>query len=229
MASAPDPFTTAWVPVWNLNGSSGGGTPGPVGPPGPIGPIGPQGIPGPIGATGPQGPQGIQGIQGPPGSGGGSNQSSGYFLPVLGGDQGESGQDYLYQQGYWTKTGSIVTVWAYTQFRGPGTAGGHVGAKGTIIGNLCVKLPFVSVSPPNNPANNQSPPDMAGSVGVYSNLLTPGGPTAYTTTLLCRMLRTTNFLQLLRVAGDINPTYMHQDDINDSTQLVVSVVHYVYP
>jgi hypothetical protein len=159
------------------------------------------------------------------GSGGGGGSSSidteqGYWLPIVGGDAGESGQHYKFQQGWYLRTGKLVTIWSYTQFDSSFT-----GSPGIINGNVILKgFPFIVGNPPANPVNGGSAPFIAGSVAYYTNMLTPQNITGMT----CRSAPTWNYGELfkLRDQGN-NPVKMARADLNDAVQLIVSMAFFI--
>lgn len=201
-----------------------GGAPGPAGPAGPIGPqgpAGPQGATGPTGATGAAGPQGVVGPAGPQGAVGltgpagpqgatgpagapGSTQTHGLWTPVLGGTDGESGQSYLYQTGYWSKIGNHITLWSYTQFSNVGTINGYLALKG---------FPY--------PAMN-APGFYGGTVSYFTNM-TPNAPIA------CALMwaaggQSQGLIYAVRNPGQYqNPVPLNMYDVNPATQWVARI------
>jgi hypothetical protein len=140
------------------------------------------------------------------------------WTPIIGGSSGESGQDYRFQQGAYIRTGNLMIIWSYTQFNGPG-GGGHVGAKGTINGNVVLKnLPY----PIGH--NVSGLPAVAGVVAYYTNLGTPQDITG----LSCYAPSGQNYFIINKLrSGGNNPLAMVGSDLNDDTQLIISVSYFV--
>lgn len=158
------------------------------------------------------------------------DQVIGEWLPILGGEGGESGQTYRIQQGRYMRTGKLVHLWGYTQYNGPG-GGGIVGAKGIIHGRIVMKnFPFpIGVAPGIGIHPN---PLIAGSVAYHTNMYTPQDRT----TVLCYGIPGQSYAYILRDVKDGgNPLFLLGDtspntgfyDVNDDTQLILSISYYI--
>lgn len=124
------------------------------------------------------------------------------FKPILGGADGEAGQQYRYQQAYGYRNGRFVHLQMYLQ----------LAAKGTIRGELRVKgfpwpLRFV-------------PGWVTGVVGYYSNLA-PSVANVTNLTLLSNGGLTS--AQIYGFIPGLNPRQLTFDDINDHTQFACSI------
>jgi hypothetical protein len=158
------------------------------------------------------------------------DQVIGEWLPILGGEGGESGQDYRIQQGRYMRTGKLVHLWGYTQYNGPG-GGGHTNAKGIIHGRIVIKnFPFpIGLAPGIGIHPN---PLIAGSVAYHTNMYTPQDRT----TVLCYGIPGQSYAYILRDVKDGgNPLFLLGDtspntgfyDVNDDTQLVIAISYYI--
>lgn len=148
------------------------------------------------------------------------DQAINKWIPVIGGEQGEGGQTYNYQQGAYIRTGKHVTLWAYVQFKGP-SDGGPVGAKGTINGNLILRnFPFQI----GNTLPYGNAPYVAGHVAYYTNLFTPQDITGIT----LYGGATWNYARFMKLrSGAQNPITMSGADLNDSTQIIATISYFI--
>jgi hypothetical protein len=125
----------------------------------------------------------------------------GEWTPVIGGTT-ETGQVYHFQTGHYIKIGRLVTVWSYTQFS----------AKGGIVGPLHLKgLPFPTVNLPGFFAG----------VCSYSSNLSPNA--ANVSSIMLYTGGTQTVVALFGFMPGQNPRPLTTDDINDHTQLILSL------
>jgi hypothetical protein len=132
----------------------------------------------------------------------------GSFTPVLGGSTSESGQTYTTQSGNYVKIGCMVHVGIYVQFSN----------KGTITGNLYVKnLPF---------AGGGGSATHAASVGYMTNLSNAGTPNPRRC-VMGYLLGASTSITMFSVDdfNTVNPVQMTGTDVNNTTQLIISLTY----
>jgi len=129
------------------------------------------------------------------------------WTPIIGGQNGESGQAYSSQRGDWLKTSTHVNCWAYLQFS----------AVGTINGELWLKnLPMKSAYVPNN---------FAGTFAYWTNLRTPNN----WTDLKFWVPGGANYGRIFGAQGGNNPIPLTGIDVNDHSQFILYVCYPIVP
>jgi hypothetical protein len=128
----------------------------------------------------------------------------GLWTPIIGGTVSETGQGYSSQTGHYVKIGPLVTAWSYTQFS----------AKGQIVGDLLLKgLPFRTLNAPGFFAGACS----------YSSNMSPDF--AQCTSILPYAGGAQTICRLFGFRPGLNPRPLTQADINDLTQLIITLTY----
>jgi hypothetical protein len=156
----------------------------------------------PAGSAGPTGPRGIAGPMGPAGASllaaPSLNQTKGYWVPILGGSGGESGQQYTSQHGRWVRQGDLIYVFTSIQLL----------VKGSIVGTVQLK---------NLPVFTATQPVFFGGIVTYSSNLSPHAEDLTALSMQCGGIRNSVDLYGFRIGQ--NRRELVPEDLNDHTQM----------
>ena len=125
------------------------------------------------------------------------------WVPVIGGEGGESGQVYLYQTGTYRIAGRVMHLWGYVQFH----------ALGTINGNLVLR---------GLPAPTALIPHPVGGVSTYFSNVHPNSPVQM-------WFRANGGMNYFWIDGQplrgSNPVPMTANDLNPASQIIFNICY----